>query len=204
LSGLRVLDVGAWDGYWTFKALSRGARQVLAIDDFSDYMGQLPPEARQAWATFDLCREALGYDEDRCQRREMNVYDLSEKEVGRFDVIFFFGTLYHLRYPMLALDKLSAICDGEIYIESYICDDYSPYAGGLGHGHAGKMVMEFYPDNQLAANATNWWGPSLMCLAHMVRVAGFNDVTGWKLTEDPKHLGLCRGFVKGTKKAKFT
>src|SRR6185295_4223926 len=69
LTGLRVLDVGAWDGYWTFEALKRGAREAVAIDDFSDYLGKLPPEARHAWATFDLCREALGYDEQRCQRR---------------------------------------------------------------------------------------------------------------------------------------
>ena len=32
LSGLRVLDVGAWDGYWSFTALQRGAREVVAID----------------------------------------------------------------------------------------------------------------------------------------------------------------------------
>jgi tRNA (mo5U34)-methyltransferase len=28
LHNKRVLDVGAWDGYWTFEALKRGARQV--------------------------------------------------------------------------------------------------------------------------------------------------------------------------------
>jgi tRNA (mo5U34)-methyltransferase len=39
-AGKRVLDIGAWDGYWTFEALKRGAREVLAIDDFSDYMGK--------------------------------------------------------------------------------------------------------------------------------------------------------------------
>src|SRR6478752_5079558 len=26
LTGKRVLDVGAWDGFWTFEALKRGAR----------------------------------------------------------------------------------------------------------------------------------------------------------------------------------
>src|SRR5215468_5571697 len=72
LSGKRVLDVGAWDGYWTFEALRRGAREAVAIDDFSDYLGALRTEERKAWATFDLCREALGYGEDRCKRIEIS------------------------------------------------------------------------------------------------------------------------------------
>src|SRR4051794_19384123 len=59
LTGMRVLDVGAWDGYWTFAALARGAREVVAIDDFSDHLGK--PLKRTAWDTFDLCRAAFGY-----------------------------------------------------------------------------------------------------------------------------------------------
>lgn len=200
LTGKRVLDVGAWDGFWTFEALKRGAKQAVAIDDFSDYLGHLKDADRKAWGTFDLCREALGHDHERCQRHEMSVYEISEQKLGRFDVVFFFGTLYHLRYPLLALDKLAAICDGEIYVETAICDDFSPYRGGLGKGFAGQMVMEFYPDDQYGANKTNWWAPTLHCVAHMVRVAGFTaDVQGWKLTDQPQHVSQCRGFVMGRK-----
>jgi tRNA (mo5U34)-methyltransferase len=202
LSGKRVLDVGAWDGYWTFEALKRGAREVLAIDDFSDYMGFLSTEHRQAWATFDLCRQALGHDQKVCQREEVSVYDVTESRFGRFDVIFFFGTLYHLRHPLLALDRLGAVCDESIHVESAICDDHSPYRGGLGQGYAGgQMVMEFYPRNELANNATNWWSPTLHCLANMVAASGFARVQAWKLVENPTQLGLCRGFASGWKKA---
>ncbi len=199
LTGKRVLDVGAWDGYWTFLALERGAREVVAIDDFSDYLGSLKEGDRKAWATFDLCREALGYDESRCRRVDMSVYDATEERLGRFDVVFFFGTLYHLRHPLLALDRLSAICDGEIYAESAILDDFSSYRGGMGHGYPGQMVMEFYPDKQYGNNDSNWWVPSLLCLAQMVRAAGFQKVEGWKLDEKPASLPMCRGFVKGVK-----
>jgi tRNA (mo5U34)-methyltransferase len=52
LSGKRVLDVGAWDGFWTFEALKRGARQVVAIDDFSDFLGKLQNSERRAWRFF--------------------------------------------------------------------------------------------------------------------------------------------------------
>src|SRR5262245_2430157 len=114
MTGWRVVDVGAWDGYWTFQALKRGAREVVAIDDFSDFLGHLKPEQRHAWKSFDLCREALGYGEDRCKRIEMTVYDVSEERLGRFDLVMFFGTIYHLRHPLLALDRLSAVCDKQI------------------------------------------------------------------------------------------
>jgi hypothetical protein len=89
LTGKRVLDIGAWDGYWTFETLKRGARGVIAIDDFSDFLGKSGPKERHAWPTFDLCRAALGWSEDLCKRMEMTVYDLSEELLGRFDAVFF-------------------------------------------------------------------------------------------------------------------
>ena len=198
LTGLRVLDVGAWDGYWSFEALRRGAREVFAIDDFSDFLSNLDSDDRRGWDSFDLCRDALGYAEDRCRRAEMSVYDVDEARMGRFDIVFCFGVLYHLRHPLLALDRLAAVCDRAIYIESAILDDYSPYRGGIGHGYPdGQMVMEFYPDSQYGNNATNYWVPTLHCLGHMVRSAGFGKVDGAKLVETPDAAPYCRGFVTG-------
>lgn len=200
LSGKRVLDVGAWDGYWCFECLRRGAREVVAIDDFSDHLGALGDGDRRAWETFDLCRALLGYGEDRCPRREMDVYDADENTLGRFDLVLCLGVLYHLRHPLLALDRLAAICDGEILVESAILDDFSPYRGGFGHGYSGRqVVMEFYPGDQYASNDANWWVPTLHCLAAMVQAAGFSHVRGWKLTAEPAELAHCRGFVRGRK-----
>jgi tRNA (mo5U34)-methyltransferase len=200
LSGKRVLDVGAWDGYWTFEALRRGASEVVAIDDFSDYLGRLENKDRKEWANFDLCRAALGFDHDRCSRINMSVYDAQASNLGCFDIVFFFGTLYHLRHPLLALDKLSAICRGEIYVESAILDDYSPYRGGLGHGYSGgQMVMEFYPNAEYGNNSTNWWVPTLDTMAQMVGSSGFPHVEYWKQMENPPKPSRCRGFVRGVK-----
>lgn len=201
LSGKRVLDVGAWDGYWSFEALRRGAKEVVAIDDFSDYLGKLAPEQRQAWATFDLCREALGYDEQLCDRIEMSVYDVNPEMLGTFDVVFFFGTLYHLRHPLLGLDALSSVCSGELYVETTILDDYSAYGSAFGGRYSGDhVVMEFYPTNEYAGNPTNWWNPTLNCLTRMVYAAGFvHQLKGWKLVDKATQIGLCRGFASGSK-----
>lgn len=200
LTGKRILDIGAWDGYWTFEALRRGAKEVVAIDDFSDYLGTLNQKDRNAWETFDLCRSALGYSENVCSRKEMSVYDINEDVLGIFDIVFFFGTIYHLRHPLLALDKISAVCREEIYIESAISDDYSPYLGGLGKGYAGtQMIMEFYPGKQYGGNEGNWWCPTLFCLANLVYASGFKHAERWKLMDKPTEPLYCRGFVAGKK-----
>jgi len=214
LTGKRVLDIGAWDGYWTWEAFWRGAREVVAIDDFSDQCGQQID--RHGWETFDLCREAFGFTtettslsqpnqwlNDRgqlCQRLEMDVYDISEDTLGRFDVVFFFGTIYHLKHPLLAMEKISAVCDGSLYIETASLDDYSPYRGGLGQGYdRNDTVMEFYAGSEYGSNKSNWWVPTLECLGAMMHTVGFQDIEAWPLTEDPKDLAECRGFASGTK-----
>ena len=223
LIGKRVLDIGAWDGYWTWEALKRGAKEVIAIDDFSDSIGVFPDgskvvENRNKWETFDLCREAFGFtkqekskDTDilldywlnekgqRVRRLEMSIYDMTP-EWGAFDVVFFFGTIYHLKHPLLALEKISDVCDGALYIETASLDDYSPYRGGLKKGFDNnEMVMEFYPGKQYACNYSNWWVPTLQCLGAMMATVGFRDIEAWPLTEEPKDLLECRGFASGTK-----
>lgn len=219
MTGMRVLDIGAWDGYWTWEALKRGAKEVVAIDDFSDDIGLPNRVKRNEWKTFDLCREAFGFTQNeiihndlrylendkgqRVCRVKMDVYKLNEfeyKHWGQFDIVFFFGTIYHLKNPYLALEKISSICKGALYVETASLDEYSPYQGGLGHGFdKNEMVMEFYPGKQYAVNEKNWWAPTLQCLGAMMESVGFKNVECWPLTETPKDVAECRGFASGTK-----
>ena len=190
-TGKSVLDVGAYDGFFTFEALKRGADDVWAIDNFSDaiYEGE-----QRSWAQFDLCRDALGYTR-RCSRTETDLYSLKDWE-DRYDVILYLGCLYHARHPLLALDILRSLLapGGQIFVESHICDHYSPYKAG---GRGDEMIMEFFPDGQLAGCATNWWAPTLRTMMNMMRVAGFNNVEGWKI-DDPGESVYSRGFARGT------
>ena len=227
LTGLRVLDIGAWDGYWTWEALKRGAAEVVAIDDFSDTCGAPEKIDRsRKWATFDLCREALGFVQEVVEvktspdgqspetigwrnaagqiveRRELSVYNILPCNMGSFDVVFFFGTIYHLKHPLLALEKIAAVCRGALYVETACLDEYSPYHGGLGKGYAeNDMLMEFYPGAEYGSNAGNWWAPTLQCLGAMMASVGFGAIECWPLTEEPKALCECRGFASGTKDA---
>lgn len=97
--GKSVLDIGSWDGYWSFEAERRGAASVLATDDVS-----------QNWAAgtgIHLARELLG---SRIEvNQSVSVYDLAT--LGRtFDVILFFGVYYHLHAPFNAFAQIRHCC----------------------------------------------------------------------------------------------
>ena len=166
LDGLSVLDIGAWDGFFSFEAERRGARRVVAYDlTPDDYFG------------FSTARTLLG---SRAEYVEGSVYDLSEKVVGRFDVVLFVGVLYHLRYPLLALDRIRDVCDGYLVLESH-CLDNSVY---LEDGEkttldqidprlSGIPLYRFYPGNELNGDYSNWFSPNRRAIEEGLRTAGF-------------------------------
>jgi tRNA (mo5U34)-methyltransferase len=132
----------------------------------------------------------------------MSIYEVSEEALGRFDVILCYGVLEQLRHPLLGLDLLSSICDGELRLELAINDDFSPYLGGYGRGYPGNhVVMEFYPTNQYAGNPLVRWTSSMKCLLGMLYAAKFRENGAWKLVESgaPNSVELCRGFAIGKK-----
>jgi len=75
LSGMRVLDIGCAEGYFSFLAEKNGAAEVVAIDSFPDSVRR-----------FNMCRDALG---SKATAYLCNVYDLSPKTFGTFDVVLF-------------------------------------------------------------------------------------------------------------------
>lgn len=86
LDGMSVLDVGAWDGFFSFEAERRGARRVLATDRFR-WDGQGGWGSKEG---FELARQALG---SRVEDKRIDVLDLSPETVGVFEVVLFLGVL---------------------------------------------------------------------------------------------------------------
>ena len=208
LTGKCVLDVGAWDGYWTFEALKRGAAHVTAIDDFSDTCGKIANADRStAWKTFDLCAKALGYKtatyDPRLAREELDIqfiddYRDGEPMLGTFDVVFCFGVLYHLRHPLLALENMRKVCRGTIHIETAILDNcQSAYNANKGYDGT-ECVSEFYPNDEYGMNKSNWHVGTLRYWCALVEAAGFKNIEAWRLTDNPTSLAECRGFIRAT------
>jgi tRNA (mo5U34)-methyltransferase len=88
--GKTVLDIGCWDGYWSFYAEQRGAAHVLATDD-----------AQQNWAGnsgLSLAKELLHSSIET--NTNLSVYDLANLR-KTFDIVLCLGVYYHLVDPLL-------------------------------------------------------------------------------------------------------
>ena len=111
LGGMRVLDIGARDGFFTFEAERRGAREVIALDNE-------PPDR----TGFSIAAELLG---SRATYVTENVYSLAPEHYGRFDLVLFLGVIYHLRHPLLALDRIHDVCepDATLLVETHMIDE---------------------------------------------------------------------------------
>ena len=55
--------------------------------------------------------------------RQADLFELSPAEIGQFDVVLFLGVLYHLRHPLLALQRLATLCHGDERPDCPILDD---------------------------------------------------------------------------------
>ena len=158
LRGQRVLDIGAADGGCSFQAERLGADYVLATDSY------LWGDARgTSKAAFDVAHEALG---SRVDSKYLDVMDHSPETVGgTFDVVLFLGVLYHMRHPLLALERVFSVTRTRAIIESHV--DMLDYD---------RPAMAFYPGEELNGDPSNWWGPNPAAVEAMLRHVGFTRV----------------------------
>lgn len=155
LAGRTVLDIGAWDGFFSFEAERRGAARVLAADSFS-WSGE-------GWgrkASFELAREVL---RSRVEDVNIEVLDLSPETVGRFDIVLFLNVLYHMPHPLLALERVASVTAGTLILETH-----------LDLTNEGAPAMAFYPDGEMWGDTTTYWGPNLPALLGMLKFVGFD------------------------------
>jgi tRNA (mo5U34)-methyltransferase len=154
LKGKRVLDTGAWDGWFSFEAERRGA-EVTAIDCV-----EVPH--------FLEIHRKLG---SRVDYRVLDFYELAEARLGTFDYVLFLGILYHLKHPLLALEMVCGLTTDTAIVESFVTD------GDTWQEHIADVpAMEFYETDELGNQLDNWIGPSVGCLLAMCRAAGFARV----------------------------
>jgi len=147
LSGKRVLDIGCWDGFFSFEAERHGA-EVVAVDCWR-------PEK------FFEAHQALN---SRVEFHELSVYEISREKFGVFDFVFFLGVLYHLQHPLLSLQRVCEVTRDTAIIASYVIDKII---------ETDSPVMEFYPFDELGGQYDNWWGPNTECMVKMTNTAGF-------------------------------
>jgi tRNA (mo5U34)-methyltransferase len=168
LTGKTVLDVGPWNGCFSFECARRGASRVVGI-------GPDDP-AITGFHRLQALLQAPNVDYVRG-----SVYDLDVQTIGKFDIVLFFGVLYHLRYPLLALDKLYEVCAEDLYLESFVTDnclimgqEREPrLLSSIDPRLSETPIWQFYQFDELNQDSSNWFGPNLCALVAALESAGF-------------------------------
>ena len=170
LSGWRVLDVGCNAGFYSFELARRGA-QVVAIDHDAHYLAQ----ARWACGQYGL--------EDRIEFRQLPVYGVAQwKE--KFDLVWFMGVFYHLRYPLLALDLLASMTRKLMVFQTLAMPGQQVYEDTGNHEihDRGPLLDPGWPkmafiEHEFAGDPTNWWVANHACCEAMLRSTGLRVVS---------------------------
>jgi tRNA (mo5U34)-methyltransferase len=170
LSGWSVLDIGCNAGYYSIELAKRGA-QVTGIDVEPLYLNQ----ARWAVKQFGL--------QDRIEYREGNVYELLHAK-QTYDLVWFCGVFYHLRYPVLALDLVRAVTRRLLMFQSLTMpgeEIYTPRAD-IALDERDLMLQRGWPtmafiEHSMAQDSSNWWAPNHACVEALLRSAGFRSIS---------------------------
>lgn len=156
LAGKSFLDIGAWNGFFSFEAKRRGAARVLATDKF-------------AWTTelngkagFELARQHLGID---IEAREIDLPEITPDSVGRFDAVLFAGVYYHLFDAQVMLKHIAEVASRLLIVETH--QDLLNEA---------RPAMVYYPGTTLANDPSNFWGPNPALIRQLLTEAGFSEI----------------------------
>lgn len=170
MSGMRVLDVATFDGFWAFEFERRGA-DVVAIDVASTRDTDLPQNwmdeyerkglVQEKGAGFRIASELLG---SSVRKEICSVYDLDPSRIGKFDMVFCSDLLVHLREPLRAMEAIWRVTDGF----AIFADVFNP-------------SLENFRDTLLAefthkGNNETWWQPSAACYKRWLQIARFSRV----------------------------
>ena len=168
-TGLSVHDVATDEGWWAFWSEMQGARYVEAsdVEDFADYDWgwHKDQEFIDKYNPLRGGRDVFNFHHKNLDSsivvKKQGVYDIN----GDFDVIFCHGLLYHLRHPLLAIDRMRASCKGFLIMETMVNDRNDKFCAS----------NHFYRTHELGP-ISNWSGATTACVSSWLKDAGFEHV----------------------------
>ena len=184
-----VLDIGAWDGKFSFLAEQAGARRVVALDHYAwgvDFgargayweecicNGSLPDHSRDEtdfWRADLPGRRGFEFASATLKSQvepvvaDFRTADLDK--VGEFDVVLYLGVLYHMKEPLTCLTRLRTVTKEVAVIETEAMHI---------HGLDQEALVQFHAGSSLRTDFGNWFVPTIEALHSMCREAGFSEV----------------------------
>jgi tRNA (mo5U34)-methyltransferase len=188
-TGRTVLDIGAWDGYYSFQAERGGASRVVALDHYawgvdivarSGYwsecfaqgtMPDLDRDLTEFWRPdlpgrrgFELAKDSLSSKVEP-ELADFTTMDLGQ--LGQFQVVLYLGVLYHMKEPLTCLERLRSVTTEVAVIETL-----AVHVQHLEH----ESLLQFYPGGDMGTDFGNWYVPTMTGLHALCRAAGFSSV----------------------------
>lgn len=181
VDGQTVLDVGAAEGYFSFEAERRGAKKVVAVDQWTD------PKSLGTTASIIPTWSRHFHDvhvmlSSKVIPVDCSIYDFSWDH--KFDTVIFSQVLYHLEHPVLGIEKIREYTAGKCYFESLITS---------GNEQLPHMVMN--RDPMLIHDSSTIWIPSRTCLLAMLNMCSFSVEREVFNREVPEGRRLCLVLV---------
>jgi tRNA (mo5U34)-methyltransferase len=157
LTGKSVIDIGAYDGYFSFECERRGAARVVANDHWAwTWPGE---DARR---NFELSRTIL---DSSVEPLEVPVTALDGAEHGTFDVTLFLGVLYHAP-DMLGYLRAARSVTADMLVLETLVDALD----------VDRPTAVCYPTGTIPNDDSNHWGPNPGCVEAMLRRVGFSRI----------------------------
>ena len=189
-SGMSVLDVGTFDGFYAFLAEARGARRVVAVDN-----EQYRVWVKSRWGVeleggegFTAIRELL---HSKVQYLRLNAFDLDQLE-ETFDFILCFGILHRVDNPggLLKVLRRRLSAEGRVLLETYGSADRTLEPSAAIHAYEAGEVY--------ARDDFVYWGFTPAGLDAMARHAdfeGFELIDAPVIDGHPRVIGTLRAGV---------
>ena len=170
MSGWSVLDIGCNGGFYSIEMKRRGAARVVGIDSDPGYLEQARFAASVSGVEIEL--------------RQLSVYDVARLD-ERFDLVLFMGVLYHLRHPLLALDRIHEhVARNLLVFQSVLrgSDEIAPVPDDIPFEDRDAFSPDGFPrlhfvERRFSEDWTNWWIPNRACVEAMLRSAGFEPLS---------------------------
>lgn len=177
--GLNVLDIGCNAGFFSLEFKKRGASYVLGIDELPESVEQARFAARE-----------LGYPDIDYRCASVYDFDRFPDTPRRFDIVIFLGVFYHLRHPLLMLDKLSVLGPRRMFFQTMVRGPAGPIDIARDYPIEQRAIFEdplypamYFVEESFVGDPTNWWMVNENGIKAMLRSAGF---TRFLQTENPE------------------
>jgi len=161
LKGKTVLDIGAFDGYFSFKAEAAGA-DVLSTDKFIWY--ESPGWDKRG---FDYVKECLG---SKVREQVIDPADINPTSVGMFDIVFLMGVIYHRIDFYRVFENAASVCKETLVVSTHVDTRVDQ----------SRPAFVFYPNDEFFGDYTNWFVPNWYAVKAMFEKFGFHlDESEW-------------------------